>query len=757
VTATFVGEYVDFLQAEPHSNQSQTRGLTRRAFVGRFTALAGGALGASLLAACQSATPTSAPATSTPAAKPGPTTASAPATAAPTTAAAPAAPPPTTAPAVATTAPAAGAAPEKIGAQLIGKLEGPEIMADAARPAKLSEAPMLADLVKAGKLPPVEQRVPDEPLVIKPLREIGKYGGTLHRAFTGPGDNENGNRWVSMDKLLFWDFTGAKQVPAVARAWEFADANKTLVLHLRKGHKWSDGQPFNADDFMFWYQDIYGNKDLVPTPFQAFSINGKPGRLEKVDDTTIALKFDEPYPLITTIMGGTTPVGNGLGTGGLFYQCLYAPGHYLKQFLPKYGSQDALDQQAKSLGMPNWQTLFQTRYQWYLNPELPMLGPWRTSGAANNPTWVLERNPFCYMVDTSGNQLPYIDTVQMDLGENLEVINLRAIAGAYDLQERHTALDKTPVFLDNQDKGNYKLHLDPALNGSDATLQTNQTFDADPELAKLLKNRDFRHALSIGIDRDQLNETFWLGVGTPGNVSPSEESAYSPGKEWRTKWATLDVAQANSLLDKLGLDKKGSDGIRLRADGNPVVLEIMTTAGSFIPQARIGEMIGQQWKKIGVGANVIELERSLSMARMRNNEHQIYMWANDGSEILYTFPIHAIPVDPTQAMMGPKYAQWFSSGGEGGVKPDDPQMLKIFDLYRSAAAQDTQASIQTAQQIWQILIEETYSIGTVGLSPATMGVRVVKNTLGNVPDREINAQHCRTPCSSQPATFYFKA
>jgi peptide/nickel transport system substrate-binding protein len=728
---------VDFSSLPTELNHAR---LSRRAFVGRCALLAGGSLAASLLAACQPSAP-SAPAAAT---------------------APPAAPPPAAPTAAGAAAkPTAAAAPvqagsEKIGSQLIGKLEGPEILADAKRPAKLAEAPMLSELVKQGKLPAVEQRVPEEPLVIKPLREIGKYGGTLHRAFTGPADNENGNRWVSMDKILFWDYTGTKQVPAVAKSWELTDGNRTLVLHLRKGHKWSDGQPFTADDFVFWYQDIYGNKDLVPTPFPEFSVNGKPGRLDKIDDTTVALKFEEPYPLVTTIMGGTTAIGKGLGTSGLFYQCLYAPAHYLKQFLPKYGSQDALDQQAKDQGIPNWQTLFQTRYQHYLNPDLPVLGPWRTTSPANTPTWVLERNPFCYMVDSDGNQLPYIDKIQMDLGENLEVINLRAIAGQYDLQERHTALDKTPVFLDNQDKGNYKLHLDPALNGSDATLQVNQSFDADPEMARLLKNRDFRHALSLGIDRDQLNETFWLGVGTPGNVSPSEESPYSPGKEWRTKWATYDAAQANSLLDKLGLDKKGSDGIRLRADGRPVVLEMMTTAGSFVPQARIGEMIGQQWKKIGIGVTVSELERGLSMARMRNNEHQLFMWANDGSEILYTFPIHAMPVDPTQAMMGPKWAQWFASNGEQGVKPDDPQMLKIYDLYRGAAAQDTQASIQTAQQIWQILVEETYSIGTVGLSPATQGVRVVKNTMGNVPEREINAQHCRTPCSAQPATFYFK-
>jgi peptide/nickel transport system substrate-binding protein len=720
--------------------------LSRRAFVVRLAAVGGlAATGSSLLAACgQGAPPAAAPTAA----------GQAPAQAAPTTAPAAGAATPA---AGATAAAQPAAAEPKLGSQLIGKLEGPTIMGDAPRPAKLAEAPMLADLVKAGSLPPVEQRVPDEPLVIKPLHETGKYGGILHRAFTGPNDNENGNRWLSMDKLVFWDYTGTKPAPAVAKSLELTDGGRTLLVHLRKGHKWSDGQPFTADDFVFWYQDIYQNKDLVPTPFSQFSINGKQGRLEKVDDTTVALRFEEPYPLLPTIMGGTTQVGNGLSTAGQFYQCLYAPAHYLKQFLPKYGSQDALDQQAKALGMPNWQTLFQTKYQYYLNPDLPMLSPWRTVQPNNTPTWMLERNPFCYMVDTDGNQLPYIDRIQMELGENLEVINVRAIAGQYDHQERHTALDKVPVFLDNQDKANYKLRLDPALNGSDATLQVNQTFDADPDIAKLLKNKDFRHALSLGIDRDQLNETFWLGVGTPGNAAPSEEAAYGPGKEWRTKWATLDLNQANQLLDKLGLDKKGPDGVRLRADGKPLVLEMMTTAGSFIPQARIGEAIGQQWKKLGIQLNVSELERGLSMSRMRNNEHQLFMWANDGTELLYTFPIHAIPVDPTQAMMGPKYAQWYASNGEQGVKPDDPQMLKIYDMFRAASGQDTQTSIQTAQEIWKILVEETYSIGTVGLSPATMGVRVVKNTMGNIPEREVNAQHCRTPCSSQPATFYFKA
>jgi len=170
------------------------------------------------------------------------------------------------------------AAPPKLGAQLIGKLEGPELILDPAKwPTKFSEAPMLAELVKQGKLPPVTERIPKEPLVIKPVHEIGRYGGTWRRGFTGPGDSENGNRIVSADKLLFWEYTGTKHMPSVARQWLLGDDGRSVTLYLRKGHKWSDGKPFTADDFVFWYEDIYLNKDIVPTPHPDFLINGKSG------------------------------------------------------------------------------------------------------------------------------------------------------------------------------------------------------------------------------------------------------------------------------------------------------------------------------------------------------------------------------------------------------------------------------------------------------------------------------------------------
>ncbi len=645
-----------------------------------------------------------------------------------------------------------------LGGQLIGQLEGPQVLVDAPRPTGLKQAPMLDELVQQGLLPPVEERVPLEPLVVQPLEAIGTYGGTLRRGFTGPGDDENGNRWVSGDKLVFWDYTGSEFVPALAKSWEFGDGNRTFTIHLRQGHKWSDGAPFTADDFVFWYQDIYTNRDLVPTPHSSFAINGKQGRIEKVDETTVRFAFEEPYPLFLTILGGTTFIGSGHMTNRGFHGGAYAPAHYLKRFHPKYTAQADLDRMAAEANVENWVALFRLKNQWYLNPELPVLGPWRSVEPINTPNWLLERNPFYYEVDTEGNQLPYLDRIQMTLAENLEVLNLRAIAGEYDLQERHTDIGKLPVFLENQQKGNYSVRLDPGAYGSDATLQINHSYNADPEIAKWLQTTDFRRALSLGIDRDQLNETFWLGVGTPGNAAPSPDVAQSPGAEWRAKWATLDVDQANQLLDGIGLTQKDGEGYRQRTDGQGRLrLEVFAIAGAFVPFPRIAQSIAQQWQAIGIQLDVQELERNLGMTRMRNNEHQIFMWANDGSELIYAFPRHAMPVDPAEAMMGPLIARWFVTNGAEGMKPTDENMLKAFDLYNQASGQDTEQSNVTAQEIWKILVDNVFSIGTVGISPAVMGIRIVKNTMGNIPQRQVNMQHARTPQSSHPATFFFKS
>ena len=661
-----------------------------------------------------------------------------------------------------TAAQTAAPAPAKIGSSLIGKLEGPEFVLDVkAYPKAFKEAPMLDAAVKGGKLPAVAQRLPEpsQLLVVKPLREIGKYGGNWRRAFTGPADHENGNRINSADKILTFDYTGTKIMPSLARDWKVSDDGKTTTIYLRKGAKWSDGKPLTADDFIFWYEDIYLNKNIVPTPFFEFQIDGKDGKMRKVDDYPVAFEFPEPYAFFVYQLAGSTAIGAGLATRGAFQNWggAYAPAHYLKQFLPKYSSEEAANRKAKELGFDNWVSLLRNRYSWALNPDLPVMTPWKTVSPINTPTWAMERNPYFWGVDTAGNQLPYIDRITMTLAENAEVANLRAIAGEYDIQERHMHLSKLPVFLENQKKGNYTVRLDPGLNGADVALHIGMAYDADPEIGKLLRNKDFRHALALGIDRDQLNEAFWLGVGTAGSVAPAPTTVYSPGAEWNKRWGTLDLKQANDLLDKVGLAKKDAEGYRLRPDGKGRVrLEMITVGGQFVPYTQVGEMIKQQWKKIGVDVDIKELERNLAFTRDNNNENQIITWANDGSEMLFLFPRHALPVDAAEAHMGMAFAKWYASKGQSGRKPDDPEMQRAFDLFRSAFGMKEEDRVKAGKEIWKIIAEQTWSIGTVGQSPAFMGVRIVKNNMGNVPDRQTNAQHVRTPYSSMPITFYFK-
>src|SRR6266851_181165 len=416
--------------------------------------------------------------------------------------------------------PGVAAEDAKPGMNLIGKLEGPELITDPAQfPKTFKEAPALAELVKAGKLPPVQERIGQDPLVVKPLREIGRYGGTWRRGFTGPFDTSNGHRVAQNDKLLYYDYTGAKVVPNIARGWEVSPDGKVTTVLLRRGMRWSDGQPFTADDFVFWYQDVYLNKELVPVPLSVMTINGKPVVIEKVDASTIRFVSPEPYYALPVVIASVWGIGHHArfgrdALGG------FAPAHYMKQFHPKYASAEELNRKVAELKFDSWVTMFKNRNDACRNVDLPVVTPWKTTSPLTTPSWVLERNPYSVWVDADGNQLPYIDRIRMTLGENLEVINLRAIAGEYDSQARHIDISKLPVFLENQQKGGYRVYLDPSDQGADVGLFCNQTYEKDAEIARWLGTREFRIALSHGIDRAQINETFVLGLGQTGSGSP---------------------------------------------------------------------------------------------------------------------------------------------------------------------------------------------------------------------------------------------
>ena len=645
--------------------------------------------------------------------------------------------------------------PEGTGNLLIGKLEGPAVITDASKfPRHFKEAPQLAELVKTGKMPPVAERIGQDPLVIQPVHEIGTYGGTWRRGFTGPADWSAGVRVAGTDRIVGWDYTGNILVPNIARGWEISEDGRHVTFHLRRGMRWSDGHPFTADDFLFWFADMYQDKELTPTPTPYMATQSGPGVVEKLDPYTIRFTFLDPYYAFPLVLAGVSPIG-GQAHEGLNARGGYAPAHYLRQFHPKYTSKDELDRKVKEAKFDNWVNLFKAKSAWALNPDLPVVSAWKTTVPNNTPTWVLERNPYSIWVDTAGNQLPYIDKIVLTLGENLEIINLRAIAGEYDLQERHLDLAKVPVFLENQQRGGYKVYLDPGGIGTDVALVVNQSYDADPEVAKWLTNTDFRRALSLGIDRDQLNETFWIGLGTAGSGVVGESSRYNPGAEFRKLWSTYDTKQANAVLDRLGLEKKDAEGYRLRTDGKGRLrIEIQTFVG-FFQFTQVCEMIREQWKKIGIQADVKEHERSLAYQRRDANEHHIHVDVHWGTENMFSHSMGTLfPFDGTSAV-GPLYGRWYASRGTTGKEPP-PRLREVMDLYTRAFSVPDAEHVALGKQVWRIATEEQWAIGTVGLSPAVMGVRIAKVNMGNIPARQFNGSTTLSPAQSRPETFFFK-
>jgi peptide/nickel transport system substrate-binding protein len=341
----------------------------------------------------------------------------------------------------------------------------------------------------------------------------------------------------------------------------------------------------------------------------------------------------------------------------------------------------------------------------------------------------------------------------MTLAENLEVLNLRAIAGEYDYQARHLSLANLPVFLENQEAGNYTLSLDPAQHGADGAFMFNQSYEADPEIAQWLKNVDFRRALSLGVDRDSINEIIFLGIGVPGSAVVAESSPFNPGAEYRDLWSTYDPDQANALLDSIGLTERDADGYRLRTDnGERLVLELPTIP-AFIQFTQLAELVKEDWAEIGIFANVVEQERTLVEQRRAANELQVFVWQNDGTDELYLYPFHALPVFDTSGV-GPAFGIWYATGGEQGIEPPD-NVKAVLDLFTQGLAATPEERVTIGQEIWSIITDEVWTMGTVGQSGAFMGVRIAKNNLGNIPSRQFNIQAGQTPAISRPATFYY--
>jgi peptide/nickel transport system substrate-binding protein len=661
-----------------------------------------------------------------------------------------------------------GSAAQRLGRYEIARIESAELITDPARlPTSFKEAPELAALVQRGKLPPVGERIGRDPLVLQPVHSIGAYGGTLHRGFHSSDLNhsEPDEEFFASgpDSWFAWDHTYSWIVPNIARAFELSDNAATLTILLRRGMHWSDGAPFTADDVLFWYRDMYLNEQLIPEPHVNLLLFGEPIVVEMVDRYTVRFVSPGPNPLLPdllasrcSISGQAVEIGGAEGMGG------YAPKHYLSRFHPKYapGGQAAVDEMAADAGFPDWATLLKARNDWTQNADLPVLTPWTVveGKEKHTGTLVLERNPYSIWVDTEGNQLPYIERVSMSNSQSFEDINERAAAGEYDMQDNHLWATHLAHLKEHEAEGGYQTHLNPYFNNGTA-LRLNLAYEADPVIGDLIRTADFRRALALAIDRDEINDVFFEGMAEPNTIAPSDGNRYFPGPEYRTLWATTDLGRANELLDALGLDQRDADGYRLRPDGQRLRLAIRGLV-SYADFGAIAEMITRQWTRIGVEARV---QRDPDTAggegatdkETRIGEIQLAVFAA-GSEDVFLYPDETFPssMEGLSGVLGPSYVRWFRTGGEDGEEPP-AKMVEVMDLWRRGyVTLDEAERTELGARIHAIIIEEAFAVGILRGGIGPYGMYVAKTNLGNVPARVVNAM--TGTLNMYPMTFYFR-
>ncbi len=607
------------------------------------------------------------------------------------------------------------------------------------------EAPALADLVAAGDLPPVAERVGEEPEVVTPLNAVGHYGGDLRIYLRGSSDHNHILRVVGPQGLVRWDPQYTQVVPNVAERFEVTEGGRVFTFYLRDGMKWSDGEPFTADDVMFNIQDLVLNNEFAPTP-PRYTSGGEPLKAEKLDDYTVRFTFKEPYGDFLAELA--SPLGQ--------HPVLYAK-HYCSQFLPSYN--DDIGALIEANDATDWQNLFLQKCgdleipaRWG-NPERPTLDPWiiKEPYVGGTTRVVMERNPYFWQIDTEGNQLPYIDQVIAPIDQDVESLILSVIGGKVDFGLRHIDPPANrPVLAENREKGDYHFFEAKSTGGTDMSISFNLTHK-DPDMRALFNQKDFRIALSLGMDRQAIIDTVMLGEGEPWQHGPFEDHPYYHEKI-ATQFLEYDPEKANALLDGLGLER-GEDGIRRMENGEPVRFQI-DVIPTFDPTwVDSLQLIEQQWAELGIDMEINPMERTFFYERTSNsNDHDAAVWRATQSWVPGQIPQMLVPVHH-DSRYGIAWRDWYLSGGTAGEEPpaNVKKRLELYDKARGLT--DPQERIATFHEIADIAAD---NFEVLGVSKAVPTYGIVKNDLMNVPDSMPSSWYYPTPSPTLPQTWFWK-
>ncbi len=603
------------------------------------------------------------------------------------------------------------------------------------------EAPMLQELVAAGELPPVEERLPKEPLVVEPVEGIGRYGGTLRVSGIRPvGWGDDHMVMDTFASMVMPTADGGAVVPHFAKDVQVSEDATTWTIWLREGVKWSDGHPFTTEDIVFWYEDILLNEDLTPAIGSTWRVGPNVFELNVIDDYTFEMIFAGPRPFFINELVHS---GNGMVNAK----------HYLKQFHPNHTPIEEVQAIAEAQGFQHWYELFgnrnQRQMQAPLNPDAPTISSYHLVEITSDRR-VWERNPYYWNVDTAGNQLPYIDRIETQIASDREVISGMIISGAVDFAAFENDIRNYPMYRNFEDEGNYRTILWSAGYASDVIINLNLSTNNMP-LREIFNDVRFRQALSLGIDRDEINEIIYFGRGVPMQYTVLPGSPlHNP--EFAKAFIEFDPERANALLDEVGLDQRGPDGYRLFPSGEhfQFTFEVFD---SETPKGPNMEIIIEQWRELGLDIQMRYISGELQGERAPANLMDATVWHGDRvTDVLFFEARKIVPIIPHWgSSVWPAWERYFHTQGRDGEEPPDIVKEHYNNWAQMVVEPDPERRLELGREVLRSQAENLWVIGVVGLSPYPV---VINNDLRNVPEQGLWVWDTAWMSGRFPSTFY---
>lgn len=632
------------------------------------------------------------------------------------------------------------------------------------------ESPALAARVADGRLPPVSARLPGNPLLV-PVDDIGRYGGVWRQAMIGEVDGLLIYRTIGYEPLVRWDPAWRRVIPNVAQAVEMSDDARVFTFRLRPGLKWSDGVPFTAEDVQFWFEDVLNNPELTPTPPPWMPRGGV--RLEIPEADMVRFVFAQPNGLFLSALASGQE-----RRGPTDY-----PRHALERYHLRYNP-DGAAAMARSVGLPGWAALFHLKANSFQSqsdlpsllrrpipvppgglagpalPPLPMdadtvpvIGAWRIVRYEPGPPprVVAERNPFYWKVDPAGQQLPYLDRVEVALTDGDGSFQALLLGGDIDLQARHVVAPVVQERLPDLFSQAFRPLVMQSSDSNALPLMLNLTH-RDSGLRALFSRRDVRIALSHAIDRAEIIAGPLNGRGEAAQVAPRRESRFY-SERLSCQYLAFDPAAAAAALDAAGLDRRDREGIRVLPDGRPAAFSILARRDRR-HQVAAARLVARNWQAIGLDVQVEEVDRATQRRRVRDNRFDVVIGSGDGG------------MDPVQEIHGfipafdgfngaPAWERWRQSPHAAGAMTPPGPVLRQLDLYRQMReTADTEQQDRLMRAILAIAADEFYAIG-IAVTPGGMGV--VRSDFRNVPRTMPESWVYPTPAPTNPAQYYREA